>query len=425
MTAAGQPSRSAGPSREAVIEVNRATAAALEEQWRGLGSAIADAISAPMTELPGGTTALEGLHRLAHSHVEALRAMLLGPQRLDAIHGSPDTGPHAREMVHAGVGIETVLQIYQLGHQRFWGWWTARLHDHVADGELRAAAVEHASELMFAYTHAVTTDAIRAYADEQSTWMRSVASRKRDLVEAIIEGHATAGTAELSASLGYDLALHHVGVVVWADGDVGVGAGSEAVDAAIRACAVRLGAGRPLVIRTGVVAGWGWIGLTETPREDVATSLVALPHVRIAVGTPAGGPEGFGATHREALAAQERAVEDAMPGRVVHFADIEVASLFRRDEEPVARFLSRHLGDLAADTARARELRDTLRAYLDEGEYAQATADRLYLHRNTLARRLDAAARLRGRPLTERRLELAVALELLRARDSAPPPGGG
>lgn len=418
----GHGSRVAERRRAAAVDVNRSAAAALELEFRALGPWIAEVISGEMAELPGGATAREELTRLARSHVDALRAMLMSSESVEDVVGSPDTAPHAREMVHAGVGIETVLEIYQLGHQTFWGWWTTQLHERVTDPVLRADAVEHASELMFAYTHTVMTEAIHAYTDEQTTWLQSVSSRRRELVDSLIGGDRAIDVTEVSATLGYDLGLHHVGVVVWVDGDLRVGGGSEAVDAAIRECARRLGAGRPLIVRTGMAGGWGWIGLPARPDDDLTSALEPQPDVRVAVGTPAGGIDGFRVTHREAVAAQERALADGTSDRVIRFEDVEVASLFRlEDEQQVQRFLSRHLGDLAAPTDRARELRNTLRAYLDEGEYAQATADRLFLHRNTLARRLDVAAQLRGRPLTERRLELAVALELLRARDGAPP----
>jgi DNA-binding PucR family transcriptional regulator len=78
------------------------------------------------------------------------------------------------------------------------------------------------------------------------------------------------------------------------------------------------------------------------------------------------------------------------------------------------------LGPLAKQGDPAIErLRETLRVYLDEGGNGPRAAKRLNTHRNTELARVARAEELLGRPVGERRLALALALELA-ARLGAP-----
>ncbi|MCK9877896.1 helix-turn-helix domain-containing protein [Frankia sp. Ag45/Mut15] len=79
--------------------------------------------------------------------------------------------------------------------------------------------------------------------------------------------------------------------------------------------------------------------------------------------------------------------------------------------------MSGALGDL--ETA-APELREAVRAFLTTGCNATAAAARLYLHRNTLLRRLARAERLLPTPLSDNLLPVGVALEIHRWRGTAP-----
>jgi DNA-binding PucR family transcriptional regulator len=60
-------------------------------------------------------------------------------------------------------------------------------------------------------------------------------------------------------------------------------------------------------------------------------------------------------------------------------------------------------------------LRATLTAFFEEGMSWGRTAERLNIHQNTVIYRVNQAKDLLGRSLTERRLELEVALRLAEA----------
>jgi hypothetical protein len=68
------------------------------------------------------------------------------------------------------------------------------------------------------------------------------------------------------------------------------------------------------------------------------------------------------------------------------------------------------LGDLAIDSTRNEGLRDTARVFLQTGGSYTATAERLFLHRNTAQYRVRRAEEVRGRPLRDGRLDVELAL---------------
>ena len=83
------------------------------------------------------------------------------------------------------------------------------------------------------------------------------------------------------------------------------------------------------------------------------------------------------------------------------------------------------LGDLAVDSSRNEGLRETARVFLQSGGSYTATAEQLFLHRNTAEYRVRKAEEVRGRPLREGRLDVELALLACHWMKSAvlqPPP---
>jgi len=80
-------------------------------------------------------------------------------------------------------------------------------------------------------------------------------------------------------------------------------------------------------------------------------------------------------------------------------------------EEP-RRFVAQQLGDLAAEDKSVARLRETLRVFLEENGSFQNAAERLGVHKNTVAYRIRRAEELLGHGVRERQLELQTALRL-------------
>jgi DNA-binding PucR family transcriptional regulator len=70
------------------------------------------------------------------------------------------------------------------------------------------------------------------------------------------------------------------------------------------------------------------------------------------------------------------------------------------------------LGPLASDTDSDERLRETLRVFLLNRSSYTAAAEELHLHHNSVKYRVQRAVERRGRPITDDRLDVEVALLL-------------
>jgi DNA-binding PucR family transcriptional regulator len=100
------------------------------------------------------------------------------------------------------------------------------------------------------------------------------------------------------------------------------------------------------------------------------------------------GLAGFRRAHAEAIAA-DRVARLAPQRQITDYGQVELASLLTTDLGRAAEFVTRTLGALSVDDPRIVDLRKTLAAYIDAGGGLAETAQRLYVHRNTVAYRLQ------------------------------------
>jgi DNA-binding PucR family transcriptional regulator len=145
--------------------------------------------------------------------------------------------------------------------------------------------------------------------------------------------------------------------------------------------------------------------------------------VRVALGAPAAGMDGFRRSHLDALETQR--LMHRVPGglRLAAYEDVRLVALVAQDEERAAEFVTRTLGGLAVADA---DLRETLRVYIREEFSASRAARALFTHRNTVLNRLARARELLPVPLAGHGLEIGLALELvhwLGGRAAAPQDG--
>jgi DNA-binding PucR family transcriptional regulator len=100
---------------------------------------------------------------------------------------------------------------------------------------------------------------------------------------------------------------------------------------------------------------------------------------------------------------------------ITRWSDIALVDLLSRDVEAARELVAFELGPLAARGEVAEKLREAMLAHLAaQGSHVGAAAV-LGVHRNTALHRLNRAEALRGRPISERQLELHAALRLCAA----------
>lgn len=324
---------------------------------------------------------------------------------------------HARHMAAHGVSIDATLRFYRLGHAWFWRHWVAAVGAQVADGARLSEILQETAAFSFAYLDVVSTAVSVELLAERDRRERRITAQREELVLMILAGEAV-DPARAELTLGFGFAAPQLAFLCWTDGD------PAELERSAAAFAALLGSGRPLLVARGGAEIAGWQRLDSDAPSAVPHAVAAAsdlpPGVRLAIGTPRSGLDGFRAGHEEARRA-ERCARLAGPGAaaITVFEDVRYLDLLSRDLPAARAFVASELGGLATADERSESLREFLRVLLEKEGNATATAAALGLHRNTMRQRLARAEELRGLPVTRRGAELRAALALADAFGAA------
>jgi DNA-binding PucR family transcriptional regulator len=271
-------------------------------------------------------------------------------------------------------------------------------------GEDPVQALARIGALSFRFADGAMGDVSHEYETQRELFIRGTLAQRASTLQSLLAGRSV-DIAAAERALGRRLDGGHLAVIAWANDAEGEG---EAIAAAARDLVRAVGEGRPLVTTdaTGEATIWT-TPAAAAPDTDLGATLP--PGVRAAIGRPGSGPDGFVATKRQADLARSVAVGRHAPA-VTFYDDVALAAVLLRDRHAAGAFAAEELGDLAAPTRAAAELRETLSAFFATGHDQSRTADSLAVHRNTIAKRLRRAEATLGRPLTSRPRELEAAL---------------
>lgn len=218
----------------------------------------------------------------------------------------------------------------------------------------------------------------------------------------LIAGGAPMSEDFAEGRLRYRMARWHVGLVLWVD-DPGQ---HQALDEAI--AAVRSGR-TTLVARASATSRWLWLSDAD-PVDLPRLEQVIAGEVRVAVGRPGRGLDGFRSSHQDALSAQALVVRLGSARRFTAYADVELIDALTQDRASARRFVGNTLGPLAeADP----ELRRTLLTYVQCGFNTTRAAAALPAHRNTVERRVSRANELAVVKVEDNPTHVAAALLVL------------
>lgn len=320
----------------------------------------------------------------------------------------------ARRLAQRGVPVSVLSRAYGLGLQRTVAYFRDYVEREIDDLGLVFDVHRQLDELIFEYADEVTGQVVVAYQEEARIWLRSEAATQAGRIREMLRG-GPIDVASLERSLGYNLRRRHLGLVLWQAGAPNAEAPLVGLDKAARRISQHLFPdARNLLVARDEATVFVWVPVNdEECQERLVAEVAPLLDVgmRVAVGAPGSGPEGFRTTARQALAAHEFtvAVGETAPS-VVPYVEIEPISLMARDLELARAWVARVLGDLAVNDEYTAGFRETLRVSLSNGGSLRETAARLVVHKNTVSYRLRKAEELRGRPLSEDRLQLELAL---------------
>jgi DNA-binding PucR family transcriptional regulator len=278
--------------------------------------------------------------------------------------------------------------------------------------------------LAFRFTDASTTLVIGEYERERESLLRSDLAGRHSHVRAVLSG-PQADLQAAERALGYLFDGIHVAFRTWAvdnreDGPRVVGQVIRDVTAVMTARGVLTVQDAP-----GLATTWLHSAASAELESAAAAALATQAGVRIAIGLPAAGVQGFRDTYRQAERA--RAIGVVASNGVVAYTDVSLLALLLENRDTAYSFMKSELGALAAHDPATEKLRNTLLVFLEHQGRHLPTAQALFVHRNTVAQQVHRAEEILGREATVRTLELQIALRLQAYFDatvSAPHPRG-
>jgi PucR C-terminal helix-turn-helix domain/GGDEF-like domain len=396
-------------------EVLRPLAAELRGEARGLAAWM-------VREMQGHLRALmPDAEALAENTASAEAAILAVAQGIErgadprAVELPASTIAFVRTGVRRNVPLPLLLRNFRIGHELVWQWFFDHIVARNDDAQSQAAATSLMSQWTFAFVDAGVTRAEQTYEVERERWLRSAHASRGEAITAILAG-TEGDIRRASRRLRYELARAHIGIaaaVEKADEDSDP---QSLLAETVSALAATVSADQPLVLPSGVSACMAWISRSRRFSDDdvVALTRQPAPGVRVAIGEPGTGIDGFRHTQIDAGHARRVASEGKLTGPV-RYADVAVVAMATADAEQAARFVARILGPLAGEDEVTRRAAETLAVYLSENRSRSRAAARLYVHVNTVSYRVRQAEEILGRSIESAPLDLQVALALLPA----------
>jgi hypothetical protein len=387
----------------------RETAEELLPTTPDLARGMAEHISAAMPEfdeIEDEELRLE-LRASAEANISQVLRMLAHDARVDDIGVPHEALAFLRGNVRRGFPLPVLLRSYRLGHAYLWERWSEALGGRVDDSGELMAGQDASSSFMFAYVDRVSAALVEEFGTERERMLRSAEQLRLDTVRAIVGGDPI-DTEAASRRLGYELRRHHLAMRISSRARQ-----VDGLERAIGDATAALGAQAPLVIATGAARFDVWCGSFEPPATDGLEGYEPPPGVILAVGKPGAGVAGFTRSHGEAKQAARigALLGDARPA-VTSYARVELVSLLANDLPRARSFVAGQLGRLSAPEDTAERLRETALAFLVSGGSPTRVAEKLFVHKNTVAERIKKAEEMLGRGINESPIELGAALTL-------------
>lgn len=394
-----------------------ARAAADDVDLTELADAVVDAdLAAAFEMFRDNDELVTRLRASVEENLRHLRQVIGGRRRVAEVQL---VEPFALAALQARLRIpQTTLQrSYRVGFQTMWHAWSEALVQGAEREDVDRAeslrGLRDVTTLLLGYQHHVASQVADSFARADEAMSRSRERVRNGLVRELLREDSTPLPPTDLALLDYPLAAAHVTVLLpSAPG----GVARQLLNALRTAGHTHDTLVHPVDLNSTVVwlarpTSSGWTPAIRSVLTDTLRSLgveASVSDVHDDVG-------GVRAGWRQVRDVQRVRVAWGPSGspRVLGHADVSLEILMMADPAKARAFVRAELGGLGADDDLAVRLRATVEASCRWGSHV-TTAARLHLHEHTVRNRLQKAAELLGRPLTERRTELQVALRLAR-----------
>lgn len=315
----------------------------------------------------------------------------------------------ARTIARRGLELRVLSQLYHAGHRAMLSYVTEFIEQRELAPEFKVALVTMMWEQTAEWINRTLEDLTLTYTAERESLLQGAFSLRADTVREILDGSQT-DESRASGLLGYSLQRRHTAAVLWLENPEPGRGGAGELDRAIHQLVPGHSAADVLSMSSGTHGVWAWIAADDWAQRTLDTAHPGAG-VRIAVGEPAKGIEGFRQSHREAIAAQ-RIAESGQGSQVfTRYRDVELVSMLATNPGALRAFVTRQLGPLLTVGSPHEQMRTTLQAFLACQGNQEATARRLKVHKNTVRYRLQRLQDLLDRDLYADRVTLDLAMQ--------------
>ncbi len=325
---------------------------------------------------------------------------------------------YARRLAQHGVAANALVRAYRLGQQAILD---RILTDIRESGLAPGAALDVFAELttvVSGYIDWISQQVVADYEAERDRWLENRNHLRAVRVREILDA-TDVDVDSAAAALGYSLRRTHLALILWSAENGDAGTELAQLERTVSELAESMNTqGSALFVAVDRVSGWAWIplgrnGVETAPVAGINRVISERPEAPyVSVGTPLPGIAGFRRSHRQALGARRVAIAAGTPVRHVVSATepgLLAAALLCENVAEARAWVHETLGALATDTDNDARLRETLRTFLRHGNYKTA-AEKLNLHFNSVKYRVLRATERRGRPVTDDRLDVELAL---------------
>ena len=389
----------------------------LEAREGELNVTMCEAIEESITDLVAPEMRAQ-LRSSVQGNIVTILHLLRHDVPLSSVEAIPQAVEYAIALAQRGVPAASLRRAYHFGSDDLLAQIFEEVRQIDIDADTRLRLLHHLAGWVHTYVDWITRQVLDAYEDER----RQIADRSASLAASVVRGVLTSDQPPegFMERTGYRLDQQHLASVLWvAGGNPGVDLIDELRGVA-NEVAGAIGSSRVLVTAVDRSTCWVWIGRgpdTEPVQTGRLRSVLAQHRtMRMALGRTARGVEGFRCSHAEAEATRHVLSAAQTGEQVLGYTDRAVGplSLLLQDHDALATWVSSVLGPLSAPDEAVARMRETLRVFLAHDGNYQAAADELLLHRNTVKYRVARALEHRGAGLAVDRLDLELALEVVR-----------
>lgn len=203
-----------------------------------------------------------------------------------------------------------LIRAYDVGQAAMLDFGFQECTRQVGDAELLGEMMRRLLKVVFGFVTRVTRQLIAVYQDERDRWLLNrSAARAAKVQDLLAETRGPLDAASVDAAeavIGYRLRGTHAGMILWHTAEASVGDVLSVLESVAAAVLGRVqNHGRPLFVPRDEASAWVWLPLG--PDVTIARALLddvlatAGPGVRVTVGDPATGVDGFRDTHHQAL----------------------------------------------------------------------------------------------------------------------------